>query len=86
LESRAEVTRRLKAARILADLEVTAIAEKLGWKTDKVYRHERGQIPDAVEIAAWANATGVSVEWLLGDGHSKGERGQAGNSPKGQAA
>lgn len=60
--------RRLKAARALAGLGVAEVAARLDWSPDKLYRFERGdQVPNAVELAAFATATGQTVAYFLNE-------------------
>lgn len=57
--------RRLKAARALAGLDIPDLAKATGYSTDKLYRFERGQVPDALELAALAKALGQPVSYFL---------------------
>ena len=57
--------RRLKAARVLAGLDIPDLAEKTGYSIDKLYRFERGQVPDAVELHTLAKALGQPVAYFL---------------------
>ena len=60
------LARRLKAARALSGKKVRELANELGWSDEKLYRFERGQsIPDALDLAAIASATGQSMEFLF---------------------
>lgn len=73
-----ELARRIKAARALTGKKVRELAGELGWSQDKLYKVERGdQVPDALELAAIADATGQPVGFLLGQTSSLGvqERG-----------
>jgi transcriptional regulator with XRE-family HTH domain len=66
-----DLARRLKAARVLSGKKVGEIASELDWSTQKLYRLESGsQVPDALELAAFAAATGQSVGFLLGEAPS----------------
>lgn len=71
------LARRLKAARALSGKKVRELADELGWSDEKLYRLERGdQVPDALELAAIAAATGQPVVFLLGQASSSGDGGE----------
>lgn len=58
--------RRLKAARALSGMTVLKLSEETGIATHSLYRYERGDyVPDAVEIAAIATATGQTIGFFL---------------------
>lgn len=63
----ADLARRLKAARALSGKKVRDVALELGYSDEKLYRFERGeQIPDALELAEIAHATGQPIHFFFG--------------------
>jgi transcriptional regulator with XRE-family HTH domain len=63
----ADLARRLKAARALSGKKVRDVASELGWSDEKLYRFERAdQIPDALELAEIAQATGQPIDFFFG--------------------
>jgi transcriptional regulator with XRE-family HTH domain len=66
-ERAVEFGQRLKASRNLSGKKVKELAQELGWDPHKVYRLEAGaQIPDALELADYAAATGVDIDFFYG--------------------
>lgn len=63
----AELARRVRAARALSGKKARELALELGWSPAKLYRAERGeQVLDALELAAYAHATGQEVGFFFG--------------------
>lgn len=66
MDLQAELGRRVRAARALSGKKVREVAAELGWSDEKLYRLERGaQVPDALELAAIAGATGQPIDFFL---------------------
>lgn len=70
-----DLARRLRAARVLSGKKVPELAKELrgiageqaSWSPEKVYKLEQGrQIPDALELADFARATGQSLDFFYG--------------------
>lgn len=61
--------RRLRAARVLADLDQLALATELGYKSrNPVEVIERGErTPTAQQVARWARICGLPTEWFFVD-------------------
>ena len=65
MPSATDLRRRLRASRLLADLEQDEIAERIGVSRGTVSNWERGRSePGATFFVRWAHATGVSLDWL----------------------
>jgi transcriptional regulator with XRE-family HTH domain len=61
-----EVKHRLRIAREYAELDQETLAEQMGVTRSTVSNAEQGKgDPRRTTINAWAQATGVSVDWLL---------------------
>jgi DNA-binding XRE family transcriptional regulator len=59
------LAKRLRAARLLADLEQAELAELIGVARTTVSNWESGRTePSATYFVRWANATGQPLEWL----------------------
>lgn len=62
-----ELGRRVRAARALTGKKQADLADDLGWHPDKIGRIEGGkQVPDALELVALAEATGVAITFFFG--------------------
>ncbi len=60
-----DLRKRLKAARLLADLEQAELAERIGVARQTVSNWERGLAePSATHFVRWAKVTGQPLEWL----------------------
>lgn len=69
---------RLRKARESTGMSQGAFAARLGVARNTVSRSELGQThPHRLVLRAWAEATGVSLEWL-----ESGESGQRGEDPE----
>lgn len=69
-----ELSRRLKAARALSGKKARELADEVGISKQKLYRLERGdQIPDVLELAAIAAATGQQVDYFIQGSSSSSE-------------
>ena len=59
------LAKRLRAARIIADLDQAGIAERIGVSRQTVSNWERGLAePGATYFVRWAKETGQPLEWL----------------------
>jgi transcriptional regulator with XRE-family HTH domain len=69
--SSTELGSRIAAARGTKGLNQTDLAHALGVASQAVWRWEQGRVtPTAARLVAIADATGVTLDWLLrGEGH-----------------
>lgn len=66
-DTKLDLAKRLRTARLLADLEQADIAERLGVARQTVSGWERGvSEPSATHFVRWAKETGQPLEWLAG--------------------
>jgi transcriptional regulator with XRE-family HTH domain len=67
MERNVEVGRRIRAARVLSGKEVRELASEIGVSKRTMWSLERGErLPDLLEAERIANATGQTIEFLLG--------------------
>lgn len=63
---------RLRKARDFADISSTDMAERLGVSRNTITNYENDHTrPSLLAVRAYANETGVDVEWLMGDVKSR---------------
>ena len=71
------LARRLRAARHLSGRKVPELARDLGWSPEKIYKLEQGrQVPDALELAGFARATGQPIGFFFGGASSTAAEGE----------